>query len=183
MTGKGFTMRKVRHGLRDTLEGSLTMFKRRFDMGHLGVRIGLPDGINQRDADGNDTGVALTTIGRAHEFGTIAVGGHIPERSWLRGGLRASRKEIAEVQKRILKILANGNMEARTALNFTGQAAVKGVKKYIMSRPFQPLADSTLAARSRAGKKVYAKDGSDNTTPLVDEGDMYREISYEVTER
>jgi hypothetical protein len=74
-------------------------------------------------------------------------------------------------------------MSPERGLGFLGQAAVKGVKQYIMSKPFEPLAESTLRAReSSLGKKSGSLSG-DNTTPLVDQGDLYREITYEVTER
>lgn len=175
----GFTYKLVRTGGQEAIEA----FKRRFEMGKIAVKVGLPDGVEETDANGKSTGAPLWKIGRAHEFGTLSVGGHIPERSWLRGGIRYKLDDIRRLQKINLKAIANGKLEPLTALELLGQMATRNIKMYIRSKPFDGLAESTLAAREHHLGKKTGSLTADNTTPLIDQGNLIQAITYEVTER
>jgi hypothetical protein len=175
----GLQYRLVRKGGREAVEA----FRRRWEMDHLHVKVGLPDDVMETDADGKETNVSLATIGRAHEFGTIAIGGHIPERSWLRGGLKNCIEGLKRINKINLRLIGDGKQTPMRALEQLGSFAVGEVKKYIRSKPFTPLADSTLAAREHSLGREVGSLNADNTTPLVDEGNMIQAITYEVVER
>lgn len=118
---------------------------------------------------GNDqqpTGESTAGIARVHEFGSPKK--NIPERSFLRAGIRAANEELIALSKRDMKKVVRGKMTMTMAMNRLGVMAVGQVQKYIgQSENFAPLSARTIAEK-----------GSDK--PLIDTGNMRQSITYVV---
>ncbi|MXC79275.1 hypothetical protein FQZ92_28365, partial [Escherichia coli] len=77
---------------------------------------------------------------------------------------------------------------AESALNRAGTLAVNGVRRYMTITGFTPLADSTVEARARRGRKGATLElarraagespGTDLAKPLIDTGQYRRAITH-----
>ncbi len=109
------------------------------DAGSLSVIIGLPS-----DRIHNPSGLSLAELGAIHEFGV----GNVPERSFLRGGMHANKKEIKKLMHITAKKIAKGGdpEKAMEQLALAGQGLIQ---TYIGegSANFAPLAPSTVSRR------------------------------------
>lgn len=94
-----------------------------------------------------------------------------------------------------LKIAAESVLDgkqdkAEKALNKAGQIAVQGVQRYMTIHDFEPLADLTVAARARRGRKGAKAEvknrqeggtpNNANAKPLIDTGAYRHSITYVV---
>lgn len=136
--------------------------KKRLGAGQV-VRVGLPDGVKEKESD-----VDLTLIGAVHEFGAPSKG--IPERPWLRTAIRENTESYTRLNKINFVKLIKGEINVLQALSQLGVMAVGHVKKKIHDGPFAPLAPSTIAAKS-------------SSTPLIDTGQMVQNVTYEVSDK
>lgn len=140
--------------------GNVTIaeLKSRVTGGHI-VKIGFPSGASEKD------GTPSALVGAVHEFGSESRG--IPERSFLRSTMQEQMNKYIEMNKRTLQRVVNGAMRMRLALELLGQVASGDVKKKIRSGPFTPLSQGTIDRK-----------GSDR--PLIDTGDMLKNVTYEL---
>lgn len=117
-----------------------------------------------------DSTETVASIAVQHEYGTEK----IPERSFIRGTLI---KESAKVQGMIDQLLKNvlfQKIDVQGALGRLGVFAVALIKNRIVTEHIPPpLAESTIAAKTR--------DGKTGEVPLVDTGQMLNSIRHEVT--
>lgn len=125
------------------------------------ILVGVPAG--KTEADGTSTAL----VAAVHEFGSPERG--IPERSFLRAGLRASFFAITRLNVDSLRAVANNTMSVDTALARTGAVAAGGVQKYIPEGDFVPNAPSTVKAKG-------------SSKPLIDTGHLRQSITYVVEE-
>jgi hypothetical protein len=111
----------------------------------------------------------VASIAAEHEYGTEKV----PERSFIRGTLI---KESAKVQSTIEQLLKNvlfQKIDVQGALGRLGVFAVSLIKDRIVTEHIPPpLAESTIAAKTR--------DGKTGEVPLVNTGQMLNSIRHEV---
>lgn len=174
MKGKGykFTSRLVK----DISSKTFSELRRRADLNGVEVRVGLPAGKKHKDkkkAKGKGTAkpeepTPIALIGMVHEFGSQKVG--IPERPWLRPGIRSGTPEYVALNRVNLIRILRGELAPRTALALLGAMAVGKVQRFIRQGFFQPLSESTVK-------------GKGSSAPLIDTGQMIQSVVFEVGEK
>ena len=109
------------------------------------VLVGIPGEKTARD----DTTMTNAAIAYVHEFGSPAQ--HIPERSFLRPGVRNAREEIASLMRQGAKDALAGRDTASKTLNAVGMVARNAVVRAITNPapPFAPLQPATIRGRLR----------------------------------
>lgn len=151
-------------GVRRTGEG-LDGYKARLD-GFLAahVHVGIPS-----DKDGphpSAPGLLISDIAAIHEFGAPSV--RIPERSFLRAGIRENLPAIRAKQADLVRQVANKKLGVSTALNRLGQFMADKVRDKLEHGPFVPLKQTTINIKG-------------SSIPLIDTGVLRNAIGYEVT--
>ncbi|HGJ5864868.1 MAG TPA: hypothetical protein ACHBZ9_19405 [Arsenophonus nasoniae] len=152
------------------------------------VMVGIPAENSERE----DIPFSNAVIGYLNEFGSPAK--NIPARPHLIPGIRSvETRTTAELKSAAKAILYEEKDKAEQALNRAGQIAVQGVQAVITQSNFVPLADSTLAARARRGRKGAAQalenrkaglaPDNANARPLIDTGIYRRAITYVVRKK
>jgi hypothetical protein len=133
--------------------------------------VGIPMEENARD----DSPIGNAGIGFINEYGSPEQ--NIPARPHLVPSIRAKKNEIAEVMKVGLKELFDkGNAALTKAHNAAGIIGQNAVKAWIRAQEgFTPLAEKTLAARARDGKK--------GTLALIRTGSYLNSFTYVVRKR
>ena len=130
-----------------------------------GVMVGVPAGAAEED------GTSLAMIGAVHEFGLPEQ--NIPERSWLRGGIRAAREKLSRVNIASLKDVLAGKATVTGALDKLGVVAAGEVKRGFVTQTFAPLKPATIAERKR-------KFGKSSTRPLVATGQLRQSVAHQL---
>lgn len=157
-------------------------------MGDRDVLVGIPAENSER----TDVSFSNAGIGYLNEMGSPAK--NIPARPHLQPGVRSvETRTTAELKLAANAILEGKNDKAEQALNRAGQIAVQGVQNTITQGNFTPLAESTLLARARRGRKGAAKElenrkaglppDNANAKPLIDTGIYRRAITYVVRKK
>ena len=123
--------------------------------------MGLPAG----GANAYPDGTPVISVGVWNEFGTE----RIPERSFLRAGIREGTQGYKALNRVNLRLLQAGKKSAREAMGELGLLAQGDVQAKINDVSEPPNADSTVAIK-----------GSSN--PLVDTGHLKQSITFEVVE-
>lgn len=152
------------------------------------VLVGIPSENSSRE----DIPFSNAAIGYLNEFGSPAK--NIPARPHLIPGIRSVETKTTTELKVSAKAILDGKKDkAEQAFNRAGQIAVQGVQTVITQSNFTPLADSTLAARARRGRKGAAQELENrksslppdnvNTKPLIDTGIYRRSITYVVRKK
>ncbi|WP_208951193.1 hypothetical protein [Rahnella sp. ChDrAdgB13] len=152
------------------------------------VLVGIPAEDSQRE----DVPFGNAGIGYINEKGSPAQ--NIPARPHLKPGVQSVQSQTIEKLKAAAVATLEGNAAAADrALNSAGIIAAQGVKRYMTITGFTPLAESTLSARARRGRKGAAKElasraagnaaDNANARPLIDEGQYRRAITYVVRDK
>lgn len=171
------------HVVQDTKLQGLVALSQRLRKLNKRILVGVPAGKAEED------GTSMALIAAVNEFGgTIAPHSTlkknaetgrlekratfekeivIPERSFLRAGLRHGFYAITRLNVNSLRAVAEGTMTADVALARTGAVAAGEVQKYIPVGEFKENAPSTIA-----------KKGSDK--PLIASGSLRQSITYVV---
>lgn len=125
-----------------------------------GVLVGIPAAAGQ-----HEDGTPLAVIGAAQEYGSAD--GHIPERSFLRVPLRASRDLFGKIIKAQLPLVVSDQLTTRQLMEQVGARAA-AVSQEAISAGISP---------ANAPSTVQRKGSS---TPLVDTGRLRQSITYVV---
>lgn len=149
------------HVLKNTEGRGLMALSQRLAKLNKRVLIGVPAGPTE------ENGTSMALVAAVNEFGSPDRG--IPERPFLRTGIRENYPRITRLNVRTLRQVAEGTMTANTALSLLGELATGGVKAKIAEGGFVANAPSTIKAK-----------GSDK--PLVDSGALRQSITYVVEE-
>lgn len=149
------------------------------------VLVGIPADASDREAGkfGN------AGIGYINEKGSPAQ--NIPARPHLVPGVRSVDAQTLPHLKTAARAALDGDTAAaESSLNRAGTVAANGVKRYITTAGFVPLADSTVAARAARGRKGSkaelvsraAGNAPDNANarPLIDTGEYRRAVTHVV---
>lgn len=137
-------------------------------------------GITQKHFDDakkeSDSGFSLGEIAVVNEFGSARVKADgtpwIPERSFIRSTHDEKRKiMIAYINRLRHEVLAR-RMTTKRALGLVGSLMKGFIEDKIITLDDPPNAESTIVAKTRAGKK------GDN--PLIDTGQLLRSVDYEL---
>jgi hypothetical protein len=112
---------------------------------------------------GHSEGLTVVDIATFHEFGTETV----PQRSFVRSTVDANIDQIRAKQKDLIDAVLFRGADLRRELGLIGLDLQGKMQKRIKDRIPPPNAESTIRAK-----------GSD--VPLIDTGQLWRSISYEV---
>lgn len=152
------------------------------------VFVGIPQDDNAR---ADDASFGNASIGYVNEFGSAAA--NIPPRPHLIPGVQQAQKKISDIFMNGGKAALAGNRQAaEDSLVAAGLVAVASVKRYITDGLSPPLAESTLEARARRGRKGAIAElsnrasgkapSSDLAKPLIDTGEYRNAITYVIRE-
>lgn len=175
-------------GVRITRDNAQAIFDALKQLGKKDVLVGIP----AEDSDRDDVPFGNAGIGYINEFGSPAQ--NIPARPHLTPGVRSvDDQTLPQLEKAATAILSGDQAGADRALNRAGIIASGGVKRYLNASGFTPLADSTVAARARRGRKGAKKEiesrkagndaGTANAKPLIDTGQYRNSITYIVRDK
>ncbi|EMX0763208.1 hypothetical protein RZP91_03410 [Citrobacter freundii] len=160
-------------------------------------------GIPSEDSEREDVPFGNAGIGYVNEYGSPAQ--NIPPRPHLIPGVKSVEEQTMPQLKAAAQAALDGNAAgAERALNRAGTLAANGVRRYMTITGFTPLADSTVEARARRGRKgakaELARRSSDgklnainpdsgqlisneNVRPLIDTGQYRRAITHVVRDK
>lgn len=138
------------------------------------VLVGFPRATTEREAAGNvPSQVTNAALGYIHEHGAPEAG--IPARPFLASGVKNAQERIVQKMGQAAKaVLQEDTGEVDRRLVEVGSIAQSAVRNKITEGPFEPLAESTLAARRRRGVT--------RTKPLIDTGQLRQAVNFAVRE-
>lgn len=168
------------HVISDTRGEGVRALLKRMESLKARVLVGVPAGKAEAD------GTSMALVAAANEFGVPSRG--IPERSFLRAGIREGLPKLSSVNRSNLKKVVNGEMTEDSALGQLGLAGATAVKKKIVAGPFQANAPSTIAQKNKGtqarGEKLREADGryakAGVTRPLIDTDALRQSITFQV---
>lgn len=129
--------------------------------------VGIPEENSKRD-DGEATNALIAKIA---EDGSPA--NNIPARPVLKPGMARARDEIVgHYRKAALALLAGKPGEVAPQIAAAGEAAVRGVRRELLTGSHAPLKPATLARRRAKG--------STSSLPLYDTTQLYNAYGYEL---
>ncbi|MBD2782534.1 hypothetical protein [Xenorhabdus szentirmaii] len=178
----------MKSGLRIRVDKAADILEALKTIGNRDVLVGVP----AENSDRDDVPFGNAGIGYINEFGSPAQ--NIPARPHLRPGIRSVEDKTTEQLKIAAEAVLDGKQDkAEKALNKAGMIAVQGVQRYMTTHDFEPLADPTVAARARRGRKGAKIElasrlagnapSNDNVRPLIDTGSYRRSITYVVRDK
>ncbi|MGJ3536483.1 hypothetical protein [Citrobacter portucalensis] len=149
-------------------------------------------GIPAEDSDRDDVPFGNAGIGYINEYGSPAQ--NIPSRPHLVPGVKSVEDQTMPQLKAAAQAALEGDASgAERALNQAGSLAANGVRRYMTITGFTPLADSTVEARARRGRKGAKAElarraagespGTDLVKPLIDTGQYRRAITHVVRDK
>ncbi|EAA5836774.1 hypothetical protein T071_01200 [Salmonella enterica subsp. enterica] len=160
-------------------------------------------GIPAEDSDRDDVPFGNAGIGYINEYGSPAQ--NIPPRPHLVPGVKSVEDQTMPQLKAAAQAALEGDASgAERALNQAGSLAANGVRRYMTITGLTPLADSTVEARARRGRKGAkaelarrSADGrlnainpdsgqlisNENVRPLIDTGQYRRSITHVVRDK
>jgi len=138
---------RVKNGTKE-LQRIMASFK-----GRSKVKVGFPTGVDDE----------ILNKAVWNEFGTE----HIPERPFIRNGLRDGVGELKRVSRLVAARVVDGNLTTRQALNQLGKTGADLVKQSAIDLKDPPNAEVTVSRK-----------GSSN--PLIDTNEMVGSVTWEV---
>lgn len=153
------------------------------------VLVGVPGSTSPR---GDDSGFTNAAIGYIAEYGSPAR--NIPARPWLGVSIEGIKDQINQRFRAMAQAALDGNLaKVKSGLEAVGLLAQNAAQNKVRQGPFVPLAESTIEARARRGRKGakiqlarmargMAFDPA-LTRPLIDTGAFLQSISYVVREK
>lgn len=153
--------------LKDLNASSFSAMKYRVaELGSAEIKVGLPD--DKKHEGGPDDGTPLVLIGAVHEFGSEDRG--IPERSFLRTGVRSQQDDMIRLNRINLVKVIRGMMPVSVALRQLGAFAQRSVQLMIRNGKFVPLKQATI-------------DRKGSSKPLIDKGQMVQAVTFTVEQK
>ncbi|QGW02615.1 hypothetical protein F9282_06300 [Proteus terrae subsp. cibarius] len=129
------------------------------------VRVGFIDGNTYTD------GTSVAQVAYENEYGVPE--NNQPPRPFFRNAINSNREEWVQA---ISNGIASGT-DARGVLEVVGARAVADVQISISELVDPPLSQTTLKIRREREKRPTT-----STKPLIDSGDMYSSVNYEVVD-
>lgn len=127
------------------------------------VKVGLPAGsANYPD------GTSVFLVGAVHEFGSED--GRIPERSFLRGTMRAKQRELDAIAETVAKKVTRSGGTFEQGLNMLGSVLAAAIQEAIADGIPPPNAPSTIARKG-------------SSKPLIDTGHLRQSITWKVVKK
>lgn len=178
----------MKNGLNVVIDKTDAVLEALRQLGNREVLVGIPEEASGRD----DVPFGNAGIGYLNEYGSPAQ--NIPPRPHLVPGVRSvDSQTLPELKEAAHAVLSGETSQAERHLNRAGILAAGGVKKFIDASGFTPLADSTVAARARRGRKGALQQlerrrageapSTEGAKPLVDTGNYRNAITYVVRDK
>lgn len=123
------------------------------------------------DTDKYPDGTPVALVAATNELGSPDKG--IPSRPFMRMAMKEKSKEWNDKAEKVFFLAAAGKITWKQAADQIGLVIVGDVKQSITDNEFEPLADSTIAARARRSKSHTDK-------PLIDTSRMLTSIKHKV---
>ncbi|HHG9959574.1 TPA: hypothetical protein ACPZLH_000692 [Yersinia enterocolitica] len=190
----------MKSGLKVRVDKANSVLAALKSIGNKDVLVGIPESTSNRSPEeGEKVTIGNAQIGYINECGSPAQ--NIPARPHLQPGVQSVQDKTIAKLKQAAQATFDGNSGAADkALNQAGLIASNAVKRYMTITNLVPLADSTLEARARRGRKGAARElarrsgdssvmdkndagqfiSNTNARPLIDEGQYRRAITYVV---
>lgn len=155
------------------------------------VLVGVPDSTTDRSDDDHGP-MNNATIGYIQEHGSPAA--NIPARPHLMPGIENAQDKITARMKKASQAALDGRKDKTIEqLEKAGMVARDSVKNMITDGDFEPLAEATLRARARRGRKGAKAElasraagnapDNRNARPLIDTGQYRNSITYVVRKK
>jgi hypothetical protein len=161
------------------------------DMTGKEVLAGFPESEEKerKDADGNPTPITNAAIAYVQNTGEPTL--NIPARPFMVEGIENVQDTIVDYMKQVGQAALDGDsLRVDQGLHDVGLEAQKGIQIKILDGPFEPLAESTLKARARRGRKGAQEEldrrdagedpGVELARPLNDTGQMRNAVNYAI---
>ena len=157
------------------------------------VLVGVPAENDERPAvDGKPSPVTNAVLAYVHDNGDPAR--NIPARPFMYPGMKAAEGQVTDLLARTAKYVLGGRPgKLEEGLARVGMAAVKGIQDVIRAGIPPPLADATLRARARRGRKGAQNEifwrrneGAPSmqwAIPLMDTNEMFKSITWVTRDR
>ena len=145
---------------RDTDKGLKAILAHNKELSEACVLVGLPGRSSPRE---KDSPMTVATLGVIHEFGSPANG--IPARPFMAQTYQKHGKAAFSYMVRMARVVAEGKMDARTALNRVGVFYTGRVKDTLRNGTFVPNAPATIARKG-------------SSKPLIDTGLMRASVTH-----
>lgn len=144
-------------------------------------------GIPSTTAGRTDTPIDNASIGYINEFGSPAQ--NIPARPFLRPGVQDAIPVVLPMLRKVAEgAFSKSRDKSIQAMHRIGITTASAVRRRVTTGPFTPLADATVAARARRGRKGAIEEmkrraagkaaGTNLAKPLIDTGALRRSITY-----
>lgn len=124
------------------------------------------------ETDKYPDGTPVSLVAASNELGVPDQG--IPSRPFMRMAYKDKKESWNRLAGNLFAQVTAGKMDWDKALNQIGLVIVGDVKQSITDNTFEPLAESTVAARARKSKSYTDK-------PLIDTSRMLTSIKHKVT--
>lgn len=160
------------------------------DLGSQRVMVGVPAEADNRKPDpetGKMPDITNAALAYIHDNGAPEV--NIPAREFMRPGIKTVQSDINTRFKKVGQYALEGRIDAvKQMLNAIGLVAQNAVRAKITDGPFDPLADATVAARARRGRRGAKQElanrakgmapSNELARPLIDTGQLRSAITY-----
>jgi hypothetical protein len=129
----------------------------------LAIKAGIVEGAGETD------GVPVAEYAAYNEYGVPGKKKlwKVPPRPFIRGWIENSDADIKATTERLYGMVADGKLDAETAVKRLGQFAQDGIKRYIKDGDFAPNSEITVMLK-------------ESSRPLIDTGTMRNIVRYEV---
>jgi hypothetical protein len=181
--------RLVKNGLTIKRDGLAKMVAGLNMLARNRVMVGIPEDKNGRQAEDEEhSPLGNATLGYIHEHGAPEV--NIPARPWLAPGVKSVEASVIEPGlRRAAELALEGKPESvMRVYEVMGMRTASAVKAYITAGIDPPLADSTLKARARRGRKGAKQElanraagkpaSTDLAKPLIDTSQLRNSVTY-----
>lgn len=165
------------------------LFKAVSEMTDKEVVAGFPEDeeVTRKDDDGNEVEITNAAIAYVQNTGEPAL--NIPARPFMVEGVEDVQEAIIDRMQDVgVAALAGDSQRVDQGLHAVGIEAKLGIQNKILNGPFEPLADSTLDARARRGRKGAQEEldrreagedpGVELARPLNDSGQLRNAVNY-----
>jgi len=164
------------------------------DMTTKEVVAGFPEESPKARKDDRGDYVSITNAVIAYVQNTGAPELNIPARPFMVEGVTDVQDQIVDGMKKVGQAALDGDAQrVDQGFHAVGLTAQNGIRNKITVGPFEPLAESTLKARARRGRKGAQKEldrraaggapGVDLARPLIDSSQMRNAATYAVRDK
>jgi uncharacterized membrane protein YvbJ len=177
---------KMKKGYVDKDLGMKAILEELKKLGTMNAKVGIPEGAGEQD------GVSIAQYAAWNEYGVAGKTKkwRIKPRAFLRFSIDNYFSEIKVTQEKLVKLVADGKLDAVTAAKRLGENQIALIKTSIKDGPWEANSDITINGLRQKDGRRYVKGkngkplikGKKSSQPLIDTGTMRNSIQYIVEE-